>query len=282
MSVRNNEERVGAAPNQDSPIPTPNLQDPLNFVVPTLHVDLPSKGQYYGDRHPLHGEDTIEIRFMTAKDEDILTSPGLIKKGIVLDRLVQSLILNRSIRVEELLLGDKNAILIQARISGYGPLYEARVTCSSCMEEQTEEFNLEECTTLKESEVEFEEIQTLENGNFLATLPRTNAQCEIKLLRGQEEKVLLKDLNKKNKNTEDRYATQHLKLMIQSVNGYTEKRVIDYFVENMPIPDSRLLRYLYEKINPNANLKTQFECENCGHSEDMEVPLTAEFFWPKQ
>jgi len=282
MSVRNNEERLGAAPNEDSPILSQNLQDPLNFVVPTMHVELPSKGLHYEAQHPLHAADSVEIRFMTAKDEDILTSPGLIKKRIVLDRLLQSLILDRRVRVEDLLLGDKNAILIQARISGYGQWYEARMSCPACGEDQTDEFDLEECATIEESEFEFDEVATMENGNFMVTLPRTEAQCEIKLFRGAEEKVILKTMDTKGKNKESNTLTQQLKLMIQSVNGYDDPKVVNYFVDHMPVADSRMLRYFYDKISPNVSLKTEFECENCDHSEDVEVPLTVDFFWPKQ
>tara|TARA_A100001515_G_scaffold76027_2_gene60441 strand:- start:868 stop:1713 length:846 start_codon:yes stop_codon:yes gene_type:complete len=281
MSVRNNEERLGAAPNEDSPAISQNLQDPLNFAVPTMHVDIPSKGKYYAPEHPLHEQESIEIRFMTAKDEDILTSPNLIKKGLVLDRLAQSLILDKRIKVQDLLLGDKNAVLIQARITGYGPWYEATVTCPSCSEEQVEEFDLNECIELKESESSFDEIDDLGHGYFIVSLPATKVQCKIKLLRGKEEKILMKDFGKKNKK-EDNFATQQLKLMLETVNGKDDPKVINYFAENMPISDSRFLRFLYEKVNPNASLKASFTCESCAHSEDLEVPLTTDFFWPKQ
>ena len=282
MSVRNNEERLGAAPNEDSPILSQNLQDPLNFVVPTMHVELPSKGQYYAEGHPLHNQESIEIRFMTAKDEDILASPNLIKKKIVLDRLVQNLILDKRIRVEDLLLGDKNSILIQARISGYGQWYEAKVQCPACSEEVESEFDLEECCVITEGDTDHEEVKVLENGNFMIELPRTKAQCEIKLLRGHEEKIIMKNFDQKGKNKQDNNLTQQLKLMIESVNGYDDRKVVDYFVDNMPVVDSRFLRTTYDKLNPNANLITEFQCESCGHSEDMEVPLTIDFFWPKQ
>ena len=87
---------------------------------------------------------------------------------------------------------------------------------------------------------------------------------------------------KKDKDKEDNTLTQQLKLMLVSVNGYEEQRVIEYFVDNMPIVDSRALRYFYDKINPNTTLVADFQCDNCDHSEDMEVPLTIDFFWPKQ
>jgi hypothetical protein len=283
MSIRNNEERTGAALDESSPILSQNLQDPLNFVVPTMHVDLPSRGSYYAKGHPLHGEDTVEIRFMTAKDEDILTSPALIKKRTVLDRLLQSLILDKRVHVEDLLLGDKNAILIQARISGYGQWYEVKMNCPSCGEEQTEEFDLEECSTVTEGENDLEEVKKLENGNFLITLPRTKAECEVKLFRGHEEKILVKSMDKKGKNKDHSTTlTQQLKLMIESVNGYKDPKVIAHFVDHMPVADSRMLRYFYDKITPNINLTAPFECESCEYLEDVEVPLTVDFFWPKQ
>jgi len=279
MSVRNNEERLGAAPNEDSPILSQNLQDPLNFVVPTMHVDLPSKGRYYAEGHPLYEQDSLEIRFMTAKDEDILTSPNLIKKRIVLDRLAQSLILNKKIRVEDILLGDKNAILIQARISGYGSYYNAKVLCPSCGEEQEEEFDLEECISMDYGEEEVENTNFVGDSLFKIVLPNTKAECVVKLFRGKEEKEVLKNFDKKSK--ESNNLTHQLKLMIQSVNGYEDKKVIDYFVDNMPISDSRTLRNVYDKVNPNTSLIAKFQCDDCGHCEDLEVPLTTDFFWPK-
>ena len=141
---------------------------------------------------------------------------------------------------------------------------------------------MEECCVIKEGETDLEEVKVLENGNFMVELPRTEAQCEIKFLRGHEEKIIIKNFDQKGKNKQDNNLTQQLKLMIESVNGYADKHVVDYFVDNMPVIDSRFLRSTYEKLNPNANLLTDFQCENCGHSEDMEVPLTIDFFWPKQ
>jgi len=287
MSIRDNEERLGAVQNQDSPLPTiEKAQDPMSFVVPTIHVELPSKGRFYPEGHPLHNEETVEIRFMTAKDEDTLTSPTLIKKKIVLDRLAQNLLLDKRVRAEDLLLGDKNAILIQARISGYGALYEAKVQCPSCMEEQEDEFNLEECSVMSHGEiVDHVRVRSLENGNFMIKVPTTGAECEVRFLNGYDEKSILQNMDKKGKKgkrKDDDHLTHQIKLMLVSVNGYTEAKYADYFAENMPVLDSRYLRATYEKLNPNVKLVADFECDDCGHEEDVEVPLTVDFFWPKQ
>ena len=64
----------------------------LTFTTPTEFVELPSGGNYYPEGHRLHGEQTVEIKFMTAKEEDILTSKTLIKQGVALERLLKSVI----------------------------------------------------------------------------------------------------------------------------------------------------------------------------------------------
>tara|TARA_R110002110_G_scaffold104994_2_gene264404 strand:+ start:7831 stop:8673 length:843 start_codon:yes stop_codon:yes gene_type:complete len=278
MSARNNEERLGAVRSESSPAPSSNVSDPLNFIVPTMHVDLPSRGRYYPEDHPLHNQDSIEIRFMTAKDEDILTSPNLIKKGIVLNRLIQNLIVDKSIKVEDILLGDKNAILIQARISGYGPWYEVSIDCPSCDEKQEEEYNLEECTVLDEGNVDLEDVTLLDNGNISVKLPNTKLDCELKFLSGTEEKEILKNIG--NPEGPEGLLSLQMKLTVKSVNGHMQREVIDYFIENMPIPDARALRKAYDQVNPNAKLKANFNCRNCDYKEDVEVPLTVNFFWP--
>ena len=86
---------------------------------PTEVVDLPSKGKLYPPDSPL-ASGTIEMKYMTAKEEDILTNQNYIEKGIVIDKLLQALIVDKTIDYNELLVGDKNALLIAARILGYG------------------------------------------------------------------------------------------------------------------------------------------------------------------
>ena len=106
--------------------------DTLSFVVPTEFVDLPSAGRFYPPSHPLHNKEHVEIKYMTAKEEDILTSQSLLEKGLALDRLISNLLVNKKINVDSLLVGDKSAILIAARSSGYGADYETDVGCPSC------------------------------------------------------------------------------------------------------------------------------------------------------
>ena len=126
---RNNEERFGPRGDAGSESPAAALPNPLDFISPTEHVELPSQGKGYPQGHPLHGKETIEIKYMTAKEEDILSSRNLLKKGLAIERLIQSVICDKNVQAKDLLVGDRNAILIAARRSAYGNIYSIKVTC---------------------------------------------------------------------------------------------------------------------------------------------------------
>ena len=121
---------------------TPTAPASLSYVTPTEFVELPSRGKFYSTDHPLHGKEVIEMRYMTAKDEDILTSPALLKNGVAIDRLIENLIVDKSISANSLLIGDKNAVTLAARISGYGEQYEVNVTCPACGSNTDHTFHL--------------------------------------------------------------------------------------------------------------------------------------------
>lgn len=116
----------------------------FNWTNPTYFVDLPSKGKFYPPSHPLHGKEHVEIKYMTAKEEDYLTSQPLLRKGIAIDRVLESVLVDKSIDLDGLLLGDKNAIMVGARITGYGEEYSVNVTCPKCKADTNYEFNLEQ------------------------------------------------------------------------------------------------------------------------------------------
>ena len=97
------------------------------YKFPTEIVDLPSKGHFYVQGHPL-SSGKVEIKYMTAKEEDILTSQNLIQQGTVIEKLLQSLIVDKSVKVDDMLIGDKNAIMGAARILGYGKDYQFTYT----------------------------------------------------------------------------------------------------------------------------------------------------------
>jgi hypothetical protein len=290
LSIRNNEDRFSAQqPDLDTPTAAtqetnPN-SDPLSFVVPTELVELPSRGEFYPTEHPLHGQETIEIKYMTAKEEDILTSQSLLEKGLAFERLMANLIVNKRIKPEALLSGDRNAILIAARKSGYGADYITNITCPSCGEAGTHDFNLDEATTtysLNEEELVEADIQINVKNNFVVTLPNNPVTVEFRMLTGKEENFLLKQAERRKKKKQAESAvTDQLKLMIVSVNEYTEPDLIEKFAETMTLVDSRFLREAYQKVMPNTELRKEFVCNQCDYEDDINFPFTVDFFWPQ-
>ena len=288
---RNNENRM-AAPQPDSDTPPQALQDntphsdPLSFVVPTEFVDLPSAGRFYPPSHPLHNQAHIEIKYMTAKEEDILTSQSLLEKGLALDRLITNLIVDKRINVDSLLIGDKSAILIAARASGYGTDYETDIGCPSCGESQRSVYDLSSVPSHGGAAAEdFEEngVSINEKGNFVTTLPRNPVTIEFRLLTGRDETALLNASSKRRKkNAPDSLITDQLKLMITSINEYTDFELISKFAETMTLADARYLRELYQKVCPNIELKEVFVCNACSYEDDIIFPFTTDFFWPQQ
>jgi len=284
MSTRNNQDRFGSAEPDTSTGATATQTNPLDFATPTEMVELPSKGQFYPEGHPLHNLETVEIRYMTAKDEDILVNRTLIKKGVVLDRLLQSVIVDKSINVDDLLIGDKNAILIATRISGYGADYNTKIPCPSCGSVSDHTFDLEEA--LEESYERGSDTtfaQQTENGTFLVSLPKTGVNVEVRPLSGKDEKTILKTNSMRQKNKlPEMSLTDQMMLYVVSVNGETNQGTIANFIQNMPAIDSRHLRFAYQDAMPSVDLAQHFECGDCGYEQEMEVPFTTEFFWPKR
>jgi len=262
----------GVAQSQDPP-PLPQAQSadsPFNFVVPTEMIDLPSKGRFYSEGHPLCGIDTIEIRHMTAKEEDILTSATFLKKGIALDKMLQSIIVNKQIKVGDLLIGDKNALLIASRVFGYGANYEVRLTCANCNSQFDIVFDLSE---LKVKELkEIESVEKTENNTFIVTLPKSNIVVEFRLLTSKDESIMA---GKGFSGT-----MKFLKLVTVSINDQTDKFYIEKALQSLPILDTSILKKTYALVMPDVNMTQAVECVECGETSEMGVPLNADFFWP--
>jgi len=277
---RNNQDRLveKKKPEDESSPPRSSIDAVLNFVVPTEFVDLPTKGKFYSKDHPLHNVDTVEIKYMTAKETDILTSKQLLKKGVAVDRMLQSLILDKRIKIEELFTGDKNAILIAARISGFGQSYDATVTCRSCNAISDQSFNLGEVKSKEPPE----DANYGENGTFFITLPQTKIRAEARLLTGLDEKRLSDKSDKKRKlKLPESLLTDQLKSVIVSLNEVTDRSTVEEFVDVMPAQDSNYLRNEYDKMRPDIDLSYQFDCEQCDSLNDISIPFSVNFFWPE-
>ena len=273
---RNNSDRTGP-PIQPAQQPVQNNNPLLNFVKPTNFVTLPSKGKY-PEGHPLKDKEVVEVYQMTAKDEDILTSETLIKNGIVIDRFVENILVDKSIIVDTLYIGDKNAILLESRKLGYGVEYDTEIICPNCFEKNSLSYDLNDAGIYFGSE---EGVN--EKGNYVFELPETKVKLELKILTSKDESLIFKRMSSsKKKNQNESAVTDQYKLMVVSANGVTDRGQINEFIEVLPIKDSLSLKKYYKKITPNIDMKFDFVCKSCGYEQELEVPLGAEFFWPKR
>jgi hypothetical protein len=278
LSRRNNDERLGA-PHPDAPTPpTPETSDLFAFVNPTEFVELPSQGAYYPEGHPLHGQSVIEIKHMTAKEEDILTSQALLKNELAIDRLLESVIVDSRIKVGDLLIGDKSAILIGARITGFGPFYEVTTTCPSCKKASPYTFDLTELKpqprTIPESVVE-------EGGGiFSFELPVSQVRIYVRLLTSRDEKKITSLLVPTKGKAASNPVTGLLKSIIIRANDHTDIPTVHKFIEMMPIPDVKHLRGIYDAIKPDLDLRFDYTCPLCNEEGKVGMPMTAAFFWP--
>lgn len=244
------------------------------FEVPTDYVDLPSKGMFYANR-----KKAVEIKYLTAEDENILTSGDLIKSGKVLDVLLENAMIDKDIRPDEMLTGDRNAVLIALRITGYGDEYDTKTTCPHCSEVNEKSVLLSE---LKSKEI----VDTPDSeGFFSVQLPKCKANIKFRLLNGNDENRLQKvaELGKKTVKGKLKVATvltERYLLQIMDVNGNRDKTYIKKFIGVMPIADSFFFREYLSEIEPGIDLNYDFECNNCGGDYSQEIPITAKLFWP--
>jgi len=245
-------------------------QDKPKFSIPTETVKLPSKGKLYPSDHPL-AKGEIEMKYMTAKEEDILTNQNYIQKGVVIDKLLQSLIVT-DFNYNDILIGDKNAVMVAARILSYGKDYEIQYKGEDITVDLTE---------IKEKEVD---LESLEQGNneFTFSLPKSGNEVTFKLLTHGDDKNIdreVEGLKKINRDSSAGMSTR-LKHLITSVNGDRETATIRQFVDNgLLAQDARALREEYSRIQPDVEFNVYHVDEN-GVGEDIDVPVTINFFWP--
>lgn len=236
-------------------------------------VELPSKGIPYPKDNPL-SKGTVEMKYMTAKHEDILTNQSYIKQGVVLDKLFQELIVT-DINYDDLLLCDKNAIMIAARIMGYGKEYKTKVTTPSGNEQEVT-INL---TELKEREVDWDYYTDGEN-EFSMELPTSKVEIKFRLLtHGIQKKIEAetKAMKKLNKVTP---TTTMLKYLITEVNGSREEKDIRKFVDNMLAIDSSSLRAIIKSITPDIDLNVEVLDQESGDMFHTSFTIGLDFFWP--
>jgi hypothetical protein len=234
------------------------------FKFPTEEVELPSKGLLYPENNPLRSG-KVEIKYMTAKEEDILSNSSYIQKGNVLDKLLESVIISK-ININDLIVGDKNALLIATRILGYGKNYQVEV--------KGKEENID-LTQLENNPFEHDKPGVNE---FHYTLPNSGNEITYKILNGHDEKKIDRELEglKKISPNSTPTLTTRLKHIITSVDGNTESKDIREFVDNYLLArDSRAFREHIKLTQPDVNLSATTDS-----GEEVKVPIGLNFFWP--
>jgi len=273
-----NSDRLGID-NKPEHSDAPPQMSPLDFVAPTEIVDLPSKGQGYPDNHPLNGQDFIEIKYMTAKDEDTLSNQSLVRKGIALERVMQNIIVNSEIDPLSLLVCDRNAILIKARATAYGSNYDAMVNCPKCATANMVTFDLMKPKVSGGlSEEALNTVQYFGNGLYQTKMPGTKFTVKFRLANGEDENRIM-EMAVQGKTVE--YGTvEQYKQMIKSVEEFTEDEVIHSYVENMIITDASHFKQVLRDCTTTVRIAQNLKCKSCSHEQEVDVPFGTDFFWP--
>ena len=241
------------------------------YKFPTEVVELPSKGYFYPEGHPL-ASGRVEVKYMTAKEEDILTSQNLIQQGIVIDKLMESLIVDKLIDIDDMLIGDKNAIMVASRVLGYGKDYEFIY--------DGEEHSVD-LSKLEPEKIDFTKYTKGQN-KFSFELPTLKREITFKLLNGHDEKEISIEIEARGKINKEYSSelTTRLKQMILSVDGKSEKVYINNFVDNEFLSrDSLAFREYLSKVTPDVDMNITV-VDSAGKENVVPIPVTIRFFWP--
>lgn len=278
--TRNKVFKEEAPPTMNMPgAPVSNvMKDDFGLDIPYESVPLPSLGLVYPQDHPLHGLETVDIRPMTAREEDILTSRALIKKGTVITHLIESCLVDKSIRANDLISGDRNALMVALRITGYGADYRTEVTCPECSTSSKYQFDLSEMPINRLGS----DPDSPGENSFTFELPYTKKRVKFKFLTGADEEEInrIDARRKKMGQLSESNVTARLEHTLIEVAGITDRSKINNFIRNMPARDSRALRKYMDDIEPGIDMTSWFECPACGEGSELGVPLGVNFFWP--
>lgn len=248
--------------------------------IPLDVVKLPSKGLLYPEEHPFHHLESVEFKAMGTFEENILASTALIRKGTVINTLIKSCLSNKLVDPSSLIIGDKSAILLAIRLSGYGSEYKAKTTCPECNKAWKYVFDLSGI------EYKFLSQEPVNPGAnlFSFVLPGTKRQVTFKLLTDGDDIDISKTQEARKKNTEidvDTTITDRLVTQIVSIGSISDKDQIAREVKKMSLKDSRPLREYIHSIEPDLLFEEEVSCKFCGSKEVHPIPLGVEFLWPK-
>jgi hypothetical protein len=259
-----------------APQTAPQYSAPKSYPFPTEIISLPSKGLVYPENSPL-AKGELTVKLMTAKEEDILTSTALIKKGIQLDKLLESIVIEPGVNINDLVIGDKNAILVTSRILAFGPEYEAKITDPFDREEVNITIDL---SNIKIKEIDESKLNRNNEYDFFLPISKTN--IKFKLLTHGDELVINKDIeaSQKTLKTSNEITTRYRRI-ITEVDGVRDAGTISNFVTNRLLAgDSKALRKAILEITPDLDLKFDYTSPVTGETEALRIPFGIGFFYP--
>lgn len=267
----------------DSGYQTRNVaRDDFGWEVPVDQAPLPSRGMLYDKESSLYQREVIEIRAMTAKEEDILMSQAYIKQGIVIDKLLESCIVDKTIDVSELLVGDRNTILVALRVTGFGSDYKSITVCEHCNSKDTTTFDL---TSLNLKNLDIQPVSPGVN-EFEVHLPVSNKTATVTLMTAAIEKEI-RDTETRNKEVlgidpDVNRVTTRLTNILKSVDGIRDRNKLKKFIESMPLRDSRAIRNFIKDNEPGIDMKTSYNCGYCNQEAQVTLSLGLNFLWPSE
>jgi len=271
-SNEDNKIRIGKHDAKKQQVPSEFIDE--EFLVPTDNIELPSLGVFN------NGQKTVEVKYLTAEEDDVLFSPELLKSGKVLDALLQIAIIDKDLHPDDMLIGDRNAVLIQLRRTGLGDDYNpGPVTCPSCKEDYEPDIDLSKLV-LKKLEHEPDA-----DGWYDFLLPTMKKNIKFRFLRGADENKLAKSTKGGTKKKDSSYkistsVTDRYKLQIMEVEGNKDKIYISRLVAAMPMLDSVHFRKYVREIAPGVDFNYEFTCKGCGYRYESDVPLNYRLFYP--
>ena len=255
------------------------MKESFGWEVPIETIPLPTRGAIYDPDTTLFNTESLQIKSMTAREEDILASPAFHKEGTALSHLIRSCVIDKSIDPDDLITGDRVALMIGIRITGYGTEYSAASSCKSCS--HNNDFSID-LSSLPIKRLTAKPTKPGRN-EFDFQLPVTKKKVVFKYVTAKEDRErneVIKNQAKLLGTKIENNVTSFIENSIVSVDGVTDRMKIKHFVMNMPAFDSRKLRQFISDNEPGMDLTCSFVCSSCGAHNETTLPITAEFFWP--
>lgn len=285
--MRDNNKKLKDLPTTSNPLPSPGQVFQQSFQTPppgqgTFFAPLPTKGKFYPQNHPLYGQEQVELIYMTAAHENIITNQNYLKQDIMFDKLIGALLVDTRIDPKTIHEFDKNAIILASRVDTYGPEYPVKIICDVCGAENDHTFNLEQMlkTEMEEFSGNHPGVQLQDDGTFTVDLPKSKISVLCKLLSRQELDALNEEQKKRKKlNLPENLATALLaKIIVEAPipEGVSNSK----WIEDLSLADSNAIKTAHAKISPKYNLREEVTCSSCENVEEYELPFTSGFFYP--